>query len=334
MHASVRFFFYRSWIFSGLGLCLFTTACQPASVPAPARPQPTCISNTPESNPYIMHPQEGPANIFRDYKNGLITYDDARQKALSQLGINVKHWSDKVDLAADEYNMVRIMVTYLDPALIQYIVLNHTLATASIPTDFDLELKSRVAKLGERNEMLFIITVTSPFYREQAFNANVLTVRIPIEEMALISASDVRVFPTHEDQTLDELIDITHGPVFGIVGYPFAIQHQDQGLNSCLWIIDQWSNTLVLEVPSVTLGATKFERPFWNIPYRPLVMETNSSPIATFDPFYDTSRLSRLEEPPTPTWAPNAQTDESNWKMYWEDMGRFIWNAVIMESHH
>lgn len=315
-----------------LGLCLFVTpACGTTTVNAPAPVRPTCTPSNTEANPYLSHdPSQGLVDIFlsRSTNNGM-----ARQDALVQLGKNMEHWSDKVDIALDDFHMVRIVVTYLDPILIQYIVLNHVLNDTSVSMDndsFNDSLAQTMNRLGRRDEMLFIVTVTSPFYREQAYNDSVLVVRIPIEQMALISSSDMRVTPTHEDHILDENIDITHGPVSGIVGYPLAIMDREQ----CVWIIDAWTNNLTLEVPSITLGNTVFERQFWNIPYRPLVMEINNRQHPTMDPYYEWNPVRMLATPPTPNWDPNVQVDDTDWTIYWQDMGRHIWSLVIRESHH
>jgi len=326
---SFRRFLITAW----LGVILFTTACGSPPVDIAVQPQPTCMTATTEANPYATHSQDGVVKIYEYFKTGSITYDNARQAAISQLGINTGRWSDYVDITLDGSNMVRIVVTYLDPALMQYVILNHILADSNNLMELDKfrnEMMERMNKLGGRNEMLFVVTITTLFYWEQSFNGTVLTVDIPIEEMTLISASDVRVAPTHEDHILDERIDISHGPVFGIVGYPFAVMNGDQ----CTWIIDQWTNSLTLDVPRVILGGTDVGPQFWNIPYRPLVMEVDNQSPATYDPNYDWSRLNKIEVPPTPNWQPNAQFDNTIWKTYWEDMGRFIWNVVITESHH
>lgn len=316
---------------SCLGFCLLATACLTLPPNAAVQPQPTCVPATPEANPYLNHTQEGPVKIFELLRAGSITLENARQAAFSQLGINTGRWSDDVDIVLDGNNMVRITVTYLDPALIQYIVLNQTLATSNMSLEeFKAELGKRMIQLGGRNEMLFIVTITASSYQEQAFNSNVLNVRIPIEEMALINASDVRVTPVHEDHILDELINISHGPVHGIVGFPFGITNG----GGCIWIVDQYTSSLTLDVPKVLLGDIDIGPQYWNIPYRPLVMEVNNFSVAAYDQSFDWSRLTKIETPPRPTWRPNAQFDDANWKLYWEDMGRFIWNVVIMESHH
>lgn len=330
-YLSRRHFFCRCF----LGACLaFISACgtttQTEIVPPP---QPTCISTVPNTNPYLTHRISGALTIYENYKLGLINLEIAKQDALDQLGKNTEHWSDRADIAIDENQMVRVVITYLDPVLIQYIVLNQALDYLNAQNDpaaFDNELRTVMGNLGNRNELLFIVTITAPFYREQAFNNTVLTVDIPIEQMSLISTADMSVRPTHEDHILDEAIDITHGPVYGIMGFPIAVFDQTQ----CVWIMDQFTTTLTLEVPNVILGATTFGTQYWSIPYIPLVGENDIHPIPTMDPTFDPARNSIIEAPPTPNWNPNAKVDNTNWHLYWEDMGRHIWNVVITASHH
>jgi hypothetical protein len=139
----------------------------------------------------------------------------------------------------------------------------------------------------------------------------------------------MRVIPTHDDHILEENIDITHGPISGIVGYPIAVLSQEQ----CVWITDEYTTTLTLDVPRVLLGTTEFGSQFWSIPYRSLVMQDNSQPSLTYDNNY-INPISDLEKPPTPNWKPNAETDDTNWSLYWEQMGRYLWHLVITESHH
>jgi len=267
------------------------------------------------------------------YSNRFTDPGTARQNALAQLGKNTEHWSDEVNLAVDDTHMVRITVTYLDPVLIQYLVLNYLLNDSNLSAnvnDLNSELMTTMNRLGGRNEMLFIVTITSPFYSEQAYNATVLTVRMPTELMGLVSAADIRVTPVHEDHILDENIDITHGPVSGILGFPLAVLNQTQ----CIWVVDQWTNSLTLDIPTIVLGTTTFNAPFWNIPYRALVMEDNNPALPALDPNFDWNRTTPVESPPTPSWIPNSQIDNTNRTQYWEDMGRYLWNFVITESHH
>jgi len=319
---------------SSLGICILITGCVPVSVNVTPQPIPTCISTASEANPYSSHPLSGAITIYDDYKKYTISLEEAKQKAFFQLGKNTEHWSDYVDVLISETQMVRITVTYMDPVLVQYIVLNHVLAYP-VPNledshTFNEELDIVMSTLAARNEMIFVVTITAPAYNEMAFNDSVLRLKIPIEQMSLISAADVKVIPTHEDHILDENMDITHGPLSGIVGYPLAVLVQ----GNCTWIIDTYTNMLTLDVPSVTLGSMKADSQFWSIPYRPLAPTGFNNPAPTYDPYFDWNRIQRSEEPPKPDRGPYTRINGADQQAYWEAMSRYLWNLIIMETHH
>ena len=145
---------------------LLVTACFPTSTPAVASLiTPTCVPSTPDANPYLS--QQITNNIHAIYNTSLTNLGTARQAALFQLGQNMQHWSYQVDIVNDSSHAVRITVTYLDPALIQLLVLNHLLndpnysaSVGSSPmneTSFDFEINNTVQQLGARNELLDFI---------------------------------------------------------------------------------------------------------------------------------------------------------------------------------
>jgi hypothetical protein len=310
------------------------TACFPATTLPNTPPiTPTCVSSTPDANPYLSHPITD--NVHDIYNTSLSNLGTARQEALFQLGQNMEHWSYHVDIVNDNSHVVRITVTYLDPVLIQYIVLNHLIndpnyaaSIVSSPMNqgsFDFKISNTQQQLGGRNEMLFVVTLTSPFYNRQVFNNTDLTVALPIQQLTLSSGSNTQAKPTHIDGILNERMDINQGPVSGIVGFPIALVNDVQ----CNLVIDQWTNTLTLDIPSVTLGTTSSGNKFWSIPYRSLVMQTDLYPAPTNDPNIMNNPITKLEEPPVPSW-PNTQENAT----YWEGMGRYLWGVVINESHH
>ena len=98
--------FNRFLISSCIGIWMFATGCTTPSASAIAAAQPTCISSTPEANPYLSHPLSSAARNI--YLNSFTNPSGARQEALLQLGRNTEHWSDKVDIAIDEMNMVSV----------------------------------------------------------------------------------------------------------------------------------------------------------------------------------------------------------------------------------
>jgi len=316
-------------ICSWTGAIFIATACAATPVAAQIQPQTTCISSTPGVNPYASSPQSGAIMLYQNYASGIINYQAARQAALAQLGENLAHWSDHTDIANNDQNMVRIVVTYLDPVLVQYIVLNYVLMNSNPDSNrFTTMLTDTLNKLKDRNETLFIVTVTTQVYIPQAYNGNVLTVRFPVWDMVLINADGLKVKPVHLDSILNENIDITHEPVSGMVGYPLAIMHQGQ----CTWVMDSWTNNLTLHLESVILDNIDKGAWFWNIHYQSLVASDNNQPTPTIDMSYDPTRFSKIVEPPTPSWNPNLQFDNTDWRMYWEEMGRYLWGLIVPES--
>lgn len=304
-----------------LGVFVFVVSgCGQMADGMPVQAVSTCVS--PNLNPYRSHfPPNQVTDSYTNYKNGSLSYETIRQDALSRLGENIKQWSDYEDMIVDG-RTVRIMVTYLDPMLIQYIVLNDVLVNQnnSLNQDrFTDQIKKVMERLVNRNEVVFVVTVTSQIYESPLY------VDIPIESLKLVSTSGRRILPTHHDPILGEHNDVSQKPVYGYVGYPVSLLSQ----GSCGGVVDQWTTTLTLDYKSSLQQDHPYYPLFWNIPYQPLVvLEGNSRPIPTTDPFINPSRYSKSDAPPPP----EMLTIDGTAKIYWEDMGRYIWSKVIMMS--
>ena len=317
------------------GCILIVPACAPAPVSASTQILPPCDELPPaETNPYLSYQQlqrqSGAMTIYNDYKSNFIFLDDAKRRSFAQLGESTKYWSDYVDVALDNTRMVRITVTHIHPALVEYIVLNHIFFMNMTSDDlqiFKSKVHSVLNKLAERKETLFLIVVTTPSYTKQAHGDQVLTVKIPLNQMALVNGSNLKVYPTHDDYVLNETIDITHEPVAGIIGYPIAVSKQE----ICTWVIDQYTNALTLDIPSIDLGGTSKGGQFWNIPYRPIIEMDAGVIYPVYDPSMDLGRIHFYTEPPEPYWGPGT-ADPTIWKNYWEEMGGYIWNLLSLAS--
>ena len=172
-----------------------------------------------------------------------------------------------------------------------------------------------------------MLIITSPAYSAQVYSSNALTVEIPLKKIALINGADLRVYPTHDDHILDETIGITLGPIAGIIGYPLSVLYQE----NCTWVIDEYTTALTLDVPEIFLGDTKFGPLFWNIPYRSLLEFDAGNFNLIYDPYLDLNRIQRSEQPPQPHWSPNTNYDTTG-DLYWEDMGKFIWNYFMKNN--
>jgi hypothetical protein len=300
---------------------VIVSACGP--VPVSASPQiiPTCV-NVP-LNPY--RPPQVPnqvTTIFTNYKNNLMSYDSARQDAFAQLRENIRQWSDYEDVTIDG-RMIRITLTYLDPMLVQYIILNDALTTPNNLMDqnwFTGQIQAAMERLAIRNEIMFIVTITTPSYDSALF------IEIPIKKLVLVSASGRRVSPTHHDPILSETIDVSRKPEYGYVGYPVSLSLPD----GCGGVVDQWTTSLMLDYKLTLDQNHPFYPLYWNIPYQSLVViQGNNRPIPTLDPFTDYTRFSKSDTPP----APKPLLDDYISKSYWEEMGRYVWSKVIMMNN-
>lgn len=322
--SSARIFFVRAFL--GISV-LVLPACAPTPVSASTQaPQtlPTCVS--PSLNPYRSYqPPTQVTNIFTNYRNGFMTYDSARQDAFSQLGEHIKQWSDYKDIFIDEQHMVRISITYLEPILVQYIVLNYALKPPNSSMDtnwFTSQIQTAMDNLAKRDEIIFIVIITSPVYE------NTIHVTFPIKDLKLVNTSGRQVSTTHSDPILNERINIKERAVYGFVGYPVSLSLQD---TTCAGVVDQWTTSLALDLKSISDEKSPFYGLSWNIPYQsPVVLQGNSHPVPTIDPSYNVNRFTEYEMPPIPA----MNSNDTGSKAYWEELGRYIWKKVLMVIEH
>lgn len=278
---------------------------------------PTCVS--PSLNSYLSsQPPNLVTNIFSNYKNDPIIYNNVRQDAFVQLGKSIKQWSDYEDVIIDG-RLVRITITYLDPMLVQFVILNEALLlpnNSPSQSGFEEQIRAAMERLANRNEIMFIVTITSS-------SDYVLFVEIPITSMELITASGIRVLPVHTDPILSERNDVSRGSVHGFVGYPVSLSLP----SGCTDVVNQWTTSLKLDHK----GSLAHDHPFypllWNIPYRSkVIFQETSHPIPTIDPFTDIIRYNKSNNPPPPDMLTNYYSEN----VYWEEMGRYIWDKVLI----
>lgn len=310
-----------------LGVFVFVaSACGPMpTTTGNTNPQitPTCVS--PTLSPYNTQGSQNVntisnivTNIYSSYRNSPETHGSAIQVAFSQLGEIIINRSAFRDVVIDGEPKLRISMTYLDPVLIQYVVLNYTLRSNNSTSidDFKKQIQEALDSIARRNEILFIVTITAPKYE------NPLKVNFPVSNLVLTNASKTRVPPSHNDPILSEEVDVSKETIFGYVGYPVAISLKD-----CTPVMDTWTTSVTLDLKSITEENNPFRNLFWVIDYRPLVPVQNNNPATpTLDQVYDFNRLSEATAPPTPDW------NDTNLQKYWEDMGRYIWNRLLMGS--
>ena len=311
-----------------LAMCVFlVSACVPPNAGAVSAYLPACPSPTPQDrNPYYSHqPPTSIINIFADYRN--YNSQTAKQHALLQLGKNLKHWSSYQNIVGDNNAMVRVVITYLDPVLVQYIVLNRVL---SLPidklyaVDINAKIRETIDKIVKRDELLFLVTIAS-----SSNNGQPLIIKLPISNLALINPSNIKTLPTHYDHLLAETIDISKGPVFGIVSYPVSVRVGED----CVGFINQFTTSLTLDLEAqFTMGDKSYASLFWNIQYETLITVDDSYVTPVYDPNY-LSRFSEIGKPPTP-YLSGAGTNDTDSIYYWEEMGRYYWDVLVEDNDH
>ncbi len=312
-------------------VCVFLMACGALS-PAVAAPSgsATCVPPDKVVNPYAAQSRSLVTALYRDYRSNFSNLFIDKQKAFSQLVETVRHSSDQRDFAYDGKQMVRVTITYLDPILVQYILLNEALVNKNTEESsvFETELGDTFTKLVNRQELLFVITFAASSYNAQAYGSNLLTVSLPVAQLRLFNTGNLSVLPMHFDHSLDENIIISRGPISGVVGYPISIISQ----NNCMELMDQWTTSLTLDVSPVKVNNLEFQSQFWRIRYTPLMQDNiqqsvnNALPI----PVTNINQLNSTDQPPTPFWNPGAN-DNTDWNVYWENMSRYLWEVFLTE---
>ena len=323
-------FIHKDLVCLFLVVCVFlVSACVSPNAGAVSAYLPACPSSpSQDRNPYYSHQQSTSiANIFANYKNFSPT---AKQHALLQLGKNLKHWSSNQTISGDNNTVVRVVITYLDPVLIQYIVLNYVLSLPAEKlnaTDINIlneKVRERIDKIVKRDELLFGVTIASSSNGSQPLFLN-----FPISNLALVNPSNWKTLPAHYDHLLAETIDISKGPVFGIVSYPVSVRVGED----CVGFINQFTTSLALDLEeSLRMDDKTYDYLFWNIPYEPLITGEDNYVTPIYDPSYE-SRFSGINKPPTP-YLSGAGTNDTDSIYYWEEMGRYYWGVLVGENDH
>jgi len=242
----------------------------------------------------------------------------ARYAALQQLLTEAQRWSDSKTIKTDDNTReVRITLTFISPELLQAVYLNEVLRDRFLTFGFQDQLQGVLNGVAERNELLFLLTVT-------ATNNNLYstrhTIRIPIQEMVMHNAEKITIVHSHNDHNLEQVIDTSSVPVFGYLGYPLSLVSADQ----CRWILDPKYNTnIVITVPFLEVDSTnKKTSYFWTIPYAPLIDLNLPPDLPNFNmpAGFDTNLMAPLATPPSDTKQPN----------YWQDFASFIWGQVTL----
>jgi hypothetical protein len=303
----------------------------------PASSQPAVIPQCalPASSPtaYQVLPEEWVSNIYDHVASPNISdkaepYKQARYAAFKILGAQTMRWSDYVDIALPDGGNVRITLTYISPELIQGVLLNQILFTDDIyysETRFTELIMAGLTQAAQREESLFLVSITSTPSGITPINGKVVSLQIPINEMVLTNSSNVTVTPNHDDHSLNRSIPLRE-TFSGFVTYQMTVTN---GENCALLLDPAWNTSISIYEPHLMINDVEYGPQTWTIRYKPL-LDINTS-TRTPDYAYPSTiifdDLSPSKDTPTPLNLP--ETTPGYWDGYWESMARYVWQQIF-----
>ena len=226
-------------------LGLFSAACGPTPVAALSNPQ-LCALATPGTNVYRTEMLPQVRNIYSQWVQNQgsfnpLTHPNIRDQAFSLLVDQVERWTSTVDIPVDNINVIRITLTYISPELAQVIILNHQLyKTFLSEIDFENTLITRMFEIANREELIFLMTITYSRYDNQvATEINRVVMTVPIDGFVLTNSENMQVIVHSVDPHLRQEIVVSHGPSAGYVTFPIGVG----ALENCFQVIDRHRNT-------------------------------------------------------------------------------------------
>ncbi|MBI5297186.1 MAG: hypothetical protein HY869_17045 [Chloroflexi bacterium] len=258
-------------------------------------------------------------------------FREARHAAFRILGKQVHRWSDFVDFKLSEADVVRITITYLSPQLIEAILLNEALykGVPTAPEVFKTSLLEGLARTGSRAEILFLITITSTRYTTGPNGEPPISIDIPFKSLSLTNSTGVSASAKRFDQSITQLIQLTHGPVAGVFGYQMTVGNE---VNCSLLLDPNVNNTISIHLDDLSVNGQGRGPQTWTIRYESLLGENGvgmkpqylepSQPIDNWKPSSNTPRP-QITVP---------STVDGYWDSYWEQMACYIWEQVTFAN--
>lgn len=238
--------------------------------------------------------------------------------AFGMLVNETKTWSDIQTVELKGETEAQIVLTFISPQLIQAAYYSEVLSRSPVISS----PQSALDQVAARDELIFFVSVITTTNNNITVTPSVID--IPIREMVIMNASDLRAAPLHDGHILDQPVNSSFEPVFGYLTYPIAMINGTE----CSWIMDPaYNKEIVITVPSISVDGTS-KGPFtWVIPYSSLFnleLPQTSPGIGMFDP----SQISKVPTPPGPMKSlltPNGMEEDKFWQAY----ARFLWYQIM-----
>lgn len=260
-----------------------------------------------------------PVNSMGDLANTVV----GTQYTVSQylMGETIRA-TDVISIKVNNMNEVHIVITFLSPLLIQAAYLNDYILQSQPPENFEARLLTSISKIGERGEILFLVSIIANNLDASLTSPSILD--IPIEKMMLVNADGLEVKPEHYDRNLDQPFESSNNFESGILGYPIGVQRN----GFCEWVLDpKYNRNIVIVGTSITTGQETNATHTWTIPYEALV--DPAAPAPPVDPFssFDPAKINSI----TAVTTPPIPSDTSVRSTFWQDYSQFV-RAQIMQG--
>ncbi len=272
-------------------------------------PQPTNTAdpvNTPPPAPEVTPPSPPSAGQIQG----------ARYAAFRHLVKETERWSDIQKIKFSDSTEAEIVITFISPELLQAVSLGDALNERNTVFDFNSQARIALDSIAAREELLFLLTVTSPL---NYTNLNNHIIKFDTMALKLKNAEGLELPPGHIESNLGEPINTSSTAVFGYFGYP-VIKLVD---GKCKWALDPKYNTnIVITLPEIFVDGVSTGPYSWTIAYMPLIDLNVPPPLPDFNipPNYDQSQISPLTIPPSGIRLANR----------WQDFARFVWYKITL----
>jgi hypothetical protein len=277
---------------------------QPSSTPDPLNGLTPTPAPTPTSTPV-------PADVKQQQ------IQSARYAAFQYLINETIRWSDVETIKFNDSSEAEIVITFISPELLQAIFLNNSLKDLTVTSDFQTQVHNALESIAGRDELLFMITVTSPGNNT---NLNNHVVKIPITTLVLNNAENLHFAPSHNDYNLNQPINSSAEAVFGYLAYPHV--HQPSADKCKLTLDPKFDTNIVISLLNINADGVDSGPYSWTIPYAALLNAPISPEMPAFAiPIgYDVNQISPLQTPPSGIKQGNR----------WQDYARFLWSKITL----
>lgn len=252
--------------------------------------------------------------------NDTAKVDMAKREALNLLKYQTERWSAVEYIQLENQPRVRVIISFIGPALIRTIILNQWLASLNTaqPANLEQNTNNNLNKFDTRKDLAFLMLI-----QPEQQQGKIITI-LP-GNIALSNTTGVSVTAVQSDSFLGLPLNSTDKTQAGFLFYPIGRMYDQV----CRPVLDlNLGTSLMLKVDAVTVS-DKTGGPFiWTL-YFPLLESFSTSlfipNLTDFVQNNEHTYESALSEPPSTTFDPNSD------EVPWRDIGRFIWWKLTME---